>query len=284
MDPISHSATDARPTRREALNVDRLREQLVSNGPCAFVDVVDETGSTNSDLAEKVSGRPKARLEFGALFAEYQTAGKGRMGRAFTAPPRSQLIVSVVLVPGVENLSRVGTLSLAAGLALVDTLGAHSGATLKWPNDLLIKDKKMSGILAEGVDFGGDDPAVIMGIGLNVSLTQDELPVPHASSLALQGLECDRTTLAVDLINNLVNRTQQWRTHHSEMIADYRRSCATVGQEVRVHLPGEKLVHGVVADVNEYGHVLVREHVSGELQEFAVGDIVHLRMEHQWQY
>lgn len=131
MDPISHSATDARPTRREALDVDRLREQLVSNGPCAFVDVVDETGSTNSDLAEKVSGRPKARLEFGALFAEYQTAGKGRMGRAFTAPPRSQLIVSVVLVPGVENLSRVGTLSLAAGLALVDTLGAHSGATLK---------------------------------------------------------------------------------------------------------------------------------------------------------
>lgn len=284
MNLIPNHAGSALSTTREALDANRLREELVSNGPCSFVDVVEETGSTNEDLAAKVTGKPKAGLAFGVLLAEHQTAGKGRMGRSFTAPPRSQLIVSIVVVPSAENLPRAGTLSLAAGLALVDTLGAESAAMLKWPNDLVISDKKMSGILAQGVDFGSDDPAVIMGIGLNVSLTKDELPVPHASSLLLQGMECDRTSLAIELVRNIVTRTEQWRKRHSELIADYKRTCATIGQDVRVHLPGGDVVQGVVLDVNEEGHVLVRPEGEGELREFAVGDIIHLRMKHQWQY
>lgn len=269
---------------REALNVERLRHELVDKGPCSFVDVVEETGSTNSDLAARITGKPKEGLAFGALLSEHQTSGKGRMGRSFTAPPRSQLIVSVVLVPGVSNVERVGTLSLAAGLALVDSLGPDSGATLKWPNDLLINDKKMSGILAEGVDFGTDDPAVIMGIGLNVSLDESELPVPHASSLSLQGIDCDRTELAIAVITNLADRVEQWRTDHAQMIDDYKKACATLGEQVRVHLPGEKILQGVVTDINEEGHVVVREESTGTLHELAVGDVVHLRMRHQWHY
>lgn len=274
------------PLNREMLDVEKLKRELANLGPCAFVDVVEETGSTNTDLAERLRGTVKGGSAFGVLLADHQTAGKGRMGRSFGAPPRTMLILSMVIVPGAERLEQVGTLSLAAGLALIDVLGSSSGASLKWPNDVLINGKKMCGILAEGVDIGTDDPAIVMGLGLNVDLTEQELPVPHASSLRLQGITVDRTDLAISVITRLVARIEQWRDDHEQLIEDYRGACSSLGEQVRVHLPGEKILEGVARDVTSQGHIVVAEGAdgAGPRHELCVGDVVHLRLNQQWQY
>lgn len=167
---------------RPPLNEAALRHSLLQPGGLwTSFDIVPETGSTNSDLAARAGS-----LDEGAvLVAEVQTAGRGRLDRTWSAPPRSGLFVSVLLKPGADiPVERWGWLPLLAGVASAAGLSRAAGVDmyLKWPNDLLVKidgeERKTGGILAER---SGDD-AVVIGIGLNVTLHAEELPVPEAGS------------------------------------------------------------------------------------------------------
>jgi BirA family biotin operon repressor/biotin-[acetyl-CoA-carboxylase] ligase len=166
------------------LDAATLRDALV--GPWAQLDVVERTGSTNADLmAAAMDGAPDRSV----LVADYQEAGRGRLTRNWVAPPGSGIAVSVLLRPEGVPPSRFGWLPLLAGLAVLDTVRACTDAPsgLKWPNDLLLgtERRKVAGILAEVAD--PVRPAVVVGIGLNVSAAPPDQP--GATSLAEEGAD-----------------------------------------------------------------------------------------------
>jgi biotin-[acetyl-CoA-carboxylase] ligase BirA-like protein len=264
---------------RPPLNERALSRALVRPGGLwREIRLVQETGSTNADLAELARTGAEPGL---VLVAEAQTAGRGRMGRTWTAPPRSGLSFSVLL-PQEESVTRLGWLPLLAGVAVVSALrgftevaGLHRGrmadAVLKWPNDVLIGERKLAGILAERVGSG-----VIIGIGLNVSLRTDELPVPTATSLLIEGAPADRDPVLRAILRELAVRYEEFRTGREADLRDaYRALCGTLGRQVRVELPDGSVVTGEAAGIEEAGRLLVRT-PDGE-QLLNAGDVVYVR-------
>lgn len=252
------------------------------------VTVRAETGSTNSDLlAAARDGAPEGTV----LAAEVQTAGRGRLDRRWICPPRAALSFSVLLRPdGVPAVAR-GWIPLLAGVAVAAGLRAQAGldARLKWPNDVLVGGAKIAGILAEQA---GD--AIVLGIGINVTTRRDELPVPHATSVVLAGAAPDREQLLVAVLGELETWYRRWvaavaagppvldRTVRggpggdpAGLRAEYLRLSATVGQQVRVSMPGGKLVTGRAGDVDATGRLVVGT-ASGPVPVSA-GDVVHVR-------
>lgn len=272
------------------LDAEALRHALVGTAgePYTALEVVDEIGSTNAELrARAAAGAPDRSV----LVAEYQAAGRGRLGRVWTAPPRTQVAVSVLLRPGPVSPDLFGWLPLATGLAVRDGLRVAAGvdATLKWPNDVLVDGRKIAGILAEmttvpgGGDFSVRLPAVVVGVGINISLTEDQLPVPHATSLALAGGSTDRDAVARAVLEALALRHRQWRecergsgsTVSDELMAVYSESCSTIGAEVRVELPGGIVRTGRADRVDREGRLVVVD-TDGEFA-VAAGDVTHVR-------
>ena len=227
------------------------------------IDVVESTGSTNADLL--ASDAPHGAV----LIARHQSAGRGRRGRQWSAPADTQLIFSVLL--RVTDVERLGTLTLAAGLAVTDVIAP---ATLKWPNDVLIDGRKLCGILAEAASGPGGEFTVVVGVGLNHLLTREQLPVPHATSLALEGVDVTRERLTVDVLTALAARLEQWRTNDPQLMADYRATCSSIGQDVRLEAPTGN-VEGTVIAVADDGRIII----DGEA--FAAGDVTHLRLRGQ---
>ncbi|MFS0130778.1 biotin--[acetyl-CoA-carboxylase] ligase [Corynebacterium striatum] len=269
------------------LDIERIRTALADD--FAVIDYVEQTGSTNTDLmqAENVADGT-------VLLANEQVSGKGRLGRTWVSPAGSQLILSVLILP--EALEYLGTLPLASGLAVTDTV---EGSVLKWPNDVHIDGNKLCGILAEAGPVGAAfksvpktefnkaevnkaevapkteagatlSARVVVGMGLNVTLTREQLPIEKATSLALEGRDTDRTELAIALLKNLRRRITQWENQDPQLMADYRRVCSSIGQEVRLEAPTGDVV-GVVESIADDGRI----NVGGEY--YSAGDVTHLR-------
>lgn len=247
------------------MDINVLQKKLVAQGPYSRVTHVERTGSTNADLIDDIDAP-----DWSVRLADHQSAGRGRQGRSWTAPAGSQLIASILLRP--RNLTDIGTVPLAVGVALTDVIPQ---ARLKWPNDLLIDGRKLCGILAEARFH--PDTAIVIGFGLNVSLARQDLPVLHATSLALEGLRTERTELAVDTLLALHRRLGQWERRDPALMADYRRVSASLGQQVRVELPGPAQLYGEVTAVLDDGRLQVRTE-DGDTQVLAAGDVTHLRL------
>jgi BirA family biotin operon repressor/biotin-[acetyl-CoA-carboxylase] ligase len=256
---------------RAPLDELRLRALLGPRWP--RVDVVASTASTNADLLA-ARGAPDRTL----LVAEQQHAGRGRLDRSWVSPPGAGLTFSALFRPRVP-IARWGWLPLLAGVALVDAVGATTGVTvaLKWPNDLLAADgRKLAGILVQSVE-----DAAVIGIGLNVSTTNDELPVGTATSLVLQGAgEVDRTELLAAIAQALETRITQWEIAAGDAVVSgvasaYRDRCATLGAAVRVHLAAGGELTGIAADIDDAGRLVVRTPAGDE--RVGAGDVVHLR-------
>lgn len=256
-------------------------------GSWSRVDVVARTGSTNADLlavADTAGDRT-------ALIADVQDAGRGRHSRSFTAPARSQVIVSaLVKLPGVPPGS-VGWLPLLTGVAVVDVLRTVTevDAVLKWPNDVLIRGDESSGyaggkVAGILVEVASTHPVVtaVSGVGINVSLTEAELPVPTATSLQLAGAAViDRGTVVRAFLRAVGSALDEWRESgwDTAPIAElYRSRCDTLGRRVRVTMPGDTELVGVATDIDEHGRVVIVPE-SGDTTPVAVsaGDVTHLR-------
>ena len=146
-------------------------------------------------------------LPEGALVvADHQTAGRGRLGRAWEAPAGTALLCSLLLKPPPERSAP--ELSLVAGVAVADTLETTLGLSvqLKWPNDVMLRRRKVAGCLAEA-----HDSAVVLGIGVNVNQTRDQLPENAGSLRSLTGREWDREALLQTLLADLGSRYSEWR-------------------------------------------------------------------------
>jgi len=273
------------------------------DGPTApsrtrFLDVrtVASTGSTNADVMELAR---HGEAEGVVLVADHQTAGRGRAGRTWTAPPGASLLCTVLLRPPAAVAPLVTfALAVAAAEAVEQVAGIRPG--LKWPNDLVVettaedgsvRTRKLAGILAEAewpagshIAAGYREPAaheratVAAGIGLNVRWP-DDLPDDLAEiAVALDHLGADvsRDEVLDALLDRLDVRYGALVAGDVASVLDaWRARSATLGRQVRVDLGPDDLV-GTAVDVTEGGHLVV-EALEGGRRTIAVGDVVHLR-------
>lgn len=258
------------------LDAATLRDGLVGPGmPWRQLDVVAETGSTNADLLARAEAG--ADIDGSVLLAEYQNAGRGRHGRQWTAPPRTQVALSVGVSGASVPHSGWGWLTLATGVAVADALaaaGVHAG--LKWPNDVLVDGGKLAGILAE---VAAPSRMIVVGLGLNVSLTAEQAPDPVATSLLMLGSSAtDRNALARTILRGLARRIDAWRTAggaDAALIADYQHYSLTLNSRVRASMPGDREVVGVARYVDETGRLCID--TGAQTVAISAGDITHLR-------
>ena len=229
------------------------------------VSVVDLTASTQDDLAEKIiAGDGKSG---DVIAANYQSAGRGRLERTFLAPPSTALLFSIYLTPK-RSRDDWGFIPLLAGFSLADTLRKISAdVSIKWPNDLLIDEMKVGGIISAAVGQG-----VVIGIGINVSTTTAELPVDGATSLALAGVnKLDRNFLLPLLLNAFEKDFTQWDQGVS-FLEKYSLLSGTQGREVTITGPSENTIRSRALSFDEQGRLHLED---GQI--VTVGDVVHLR-------
>lgn len=253
----------------------------------------EELGSTHDALREAWRAS-EGRLPSGTGIATFsQTSGRGRHGRAWIAPPGKTLALSVLVVAGdaAEAARGFGWLTLAAGLAVRDVLApllpAGADLSMKWPNDVLVDGRKISGILGELLDPRPGSLAASIGIGLNLTLGEDELPVPHATSLAIAGVEVDdalRDRLPEAIAARLLARAAaleeaRWDAEASGLRAELERSCSTVGQQVRATLPGGDAIVGRAVGIDGGGRLLIEraDRPGAEPYALAAGDVERVR-------
>ena len=236
------------------------------------VRVVASTGSTNADLVTAALAGDRAEK---VLVAEEQTSGRGRLDRGWASPPRSGLTFSMLVVPH-WPITEWGWVPLAAGVALVEAVRAScelDDAGVKWPNDLLVGERKCAGVLAE---IAGD--TVVVGIGLNVTTRADELPdgavgAAAPTSLLLEGAATtDRGTLLLSILRRFDHLLSNDAAAVRERLQEV---CSTIGAQVRVELPGDATVEGTAVDVDHDGRLVV-ETDEGR-RHFAAGDVRHIR-------
>jgi BirA family biotin operon repressor/biotin-[acetyl-CoA-carboxylase] ligase len=238
------------------------------------LEVVPEIGSTNAALvATAADDSPEGAV----LVAEHQVAGRGRLDRIWTSPPRAGLTVSVLLRPDVPAARRAW-LPLLTGVALAEAVGEVTGvrASLKWPNDLLAGDgRKLAGILAES-----RGTAVVVGVGLNVSTTEAELPDTGTSLSRVTGATVDRAPVLLAYLRALERRYRAWTDVLGDPVSsglaqDYVRWCSTVGTDVAVTLPDGSILEGVARAIDWDGRLVVAT-PEGTV-ELASGDVRHVR-------
>ena len=242
---------------RAALDVAGVRSDLVGpDRPLRRLDMVETTGSTNADLLARYSDGED--VDGTVLIAEYQTAGRGRHGRTWTAPARSQIAFSLGV--GAHGLPPTawGWLPLLTGVAVADAVAATTGieAGLKWPNDIQVGEGKLGGILAE---MAGT--LIVVGVGLNVTLTAQEAPDPRATSLLMLGSTMtDRSALLGGILAELTARIDRWTAFGGPdpaLAKDYRQHSLTLDTRVRATLPGDRDIVGMATDINELGHLCI---------------------------
>jgi len=241
-----------------------------------FADVrwLAETGSTNADALALARGGAAEGI---VLVADHQTAGRGRLGRSWTAPPRASLLTTVLLRP---DAAAAELCTMAVALSMADAVASTTGVDvrLKWPNDLVVAIpddtvRKLAGVLAEADWSDAARPAVAVGIGVNCNWPPvDEVPAELAGTLAslnhLTGAEVDRGRLLDAHLDALERR---YPVEPASLVAEWRTRSATLGRAVRLELPDGTTHEGTATDVTDDGRLVV------DGRAFTAGDVTHLR-------
>ena len=240
------------------------------------LEVLEEAGSTNSELvARAADGWPDRSV----LLTDRQTAGRGRLGRSWVAPPGTSLAVSVLVRPALP-LERYGWLSLLAGAAMTAAVRSLGGdADLKWPNDVLIRGRKVCGVLAEALPDGS---GAVLGTGLNHRIPAEALPVPTATSLLVEGLPTDPDAAVAAYLEALWALLDAFVAADGDpgssgLRASVEAVCGTIGSRVRVQLPDGRDLVGSATGLDGDGRLLVAGGPDAAPLAVAAGDVTHLR-------
>jgi BirA family transcriptional regulator, biotin operon repressor / biotin---[acetyl-CoA-carboxylase] ligase len=221
--------------------------------------------STNLELARNLT---PLTPHFSAVIAASQTAGLGRLGRSWESPVKSSLSLSVFLSG--ESIAEPGWVNLLASLAVkraVSELGVI-GSGVKWPNDVLVSGKKISGILAQLLPQGD----LILGIGLNLTPQSSELAM--ATSLQEQGVATDLDTAAALVGKQLAGLLDAFAVDSAEVKSLFSQSCVTLGQKVRAELPCGGEVLGLASEIDSAGQLVI---LTPEAISLSAADVWHLR-------
>lgn len=202
-----------------------------------------------------------------------QTAGRGRLGREWVAPAGRCLAASILVRPSVPE-HQWSWLPLAVGLALVQAVDPFVAgrARLKWPNDVLVGERKVAGILCER---RGD--AVVVGIGVNLTLDEASLPTDSSTSLALEGADGTAEALADAVLHDTLQGLRDLvpQLGSEPLRTAIERHCVTLGSHVRVALPDGSSVTGTATRLGPAGEVELDTDAGP--QSFSVGDVTHVR-------
>ena len=266
-------------------------ELPLSRAAVPSLEVLPRAGSTNDELRVRAA----ALGDLSTIVTTDQRSGRGRLGREWVAPPGTALAVSVLLRPVLPAgeplaLSHYGWLPLIAGLAMARAVASivprgDERTGLKWPNDVQVDGAKISGLLGELLPTGD---GVVMGAGLNLSQTREELPIPTATSLRLAGsMLNDNELVDVALAAYLTELSALYSgfvrlggdPEGSGIRDELRDTCTTLGAQVRVELPGADDLHGTATDIDRAGRLIVRRSSDGQSVSVAAGDVTHVRYE-----
>lgn len=240
------------------------------------LEVLETAGSTNDVLRSRAAELP----DLAVLVTDNQTDGRGRLGRVWVAPPGRTLAISVLLKPTGLAPGAYGWFPLLAGLAMSRAVGrlVPSPVAVKWPNDVLIGGRKVSGILAELLPGMS---GVVVGAGVNLTLTEEELPVATATSLTLAGAEHpDPDAVLVAYLTELSVLYREFLSAGGDAVRSALRdevaeACETIGRAVRIELPGGQALLGTAVALDDEGRLIVESDAG--LTAVAVGDVTHLR-------
>jgi BirA family biotin operon repressor/biotin-[acetyl-CoA-carboxylase] ligase len=260
----------------DAVDLDR------SAALAARIAVLPSAGSTNDELIMRAGGNdPWPSLS--VVATDTQTAGRGRRGRAWVAPPGTSLAASVLLRPDLPS-EALGWIPLLTGLAVARTLAAAGAdARVKWPNDVLLGGRKVCGILAELLPGGA---GVVVGIGINLTLSPDQLPVPTATSLAIEGIALTADEVLAGCLTELRTLVGDLQAaggdpEGSGLRAAVSAACDTIGRAVRVELPSGEVLLGTAVALGADGRLEVQADATsgglGKIVSVSAGDVTHLR-------
>lgn len=260
------------------------------------VEVLPSIGSTNEYARRILVGDALQRRSYGELSlvsTSDQNAGKGRLDRVWVAPPGTSLATSFIVRPHAHPATTIAPdryhwfTSLAA-LAACDVLERLCGLrpSIKWPNDVLLGNRKVCGVLAQLVIEPEGQISVVVGIGMNLNMGQEELPVPTATSAFVEAGQ------PVDLNRALEALAQGFERHYRDFVAvgfdagadggtyslirKLKDRMSTLGATLAIHLPGDEVFRGVGVDLTHEGELVVRS-ANGDERSFTVGDVVHVR-------
>ncbi|MER7447422.1 biotin--[acetyl-CoA-carboxylase] ligase [Microbacterium sp. NPDC097977] len=247
-----------------------------TRGVASRLEVLPAIGSTNTELSERAADA-REWPHLSVLLTDTQTAGRARLDRSWTAPPGSSLAVSVLLRRLPADPDARAWIPLAAGLAMSEAIAEQlpeHRVAVKWPNDVLVEGRKICGILAQATS-----DAVIVGTGVNTAMTAAELPVPTATSFAALGVRADADRLLSVYLRQLDMRISDLAEAGDAVAGGLHAAvsarCATIGLDVRVTLPGERVLVGTAVAVDQAGRLVVLS--AGEHVAVSAGDVVHVR-------
>jgi BirA family biotin operon repressor/biotin-[acetyl-CoA-carboxylase] ligase len=273
----------ATPAAFQPLNAQSIQRTLSTKSFGRTLHVLDEVASTNTHAAAlALDGAPHGTV----VVAETQTAGRGRLGRRWHSPSGKNLHCSILLraMPAREQqplwLSWIPlTAALAIGRAV--QVVANLKVSVKWPNDLLIGDRKLGGVLCESSGVGTAHAAVIVGIGLNVNIRRDEFPEELreiATSLMIEAQQpFDRAALLSTLLSELETRCESFLAgNHGDILKEYMLRCSTIGRRVRIELAHGEQMDGTAKSIEVDGSLrIIRD--DRTTVDIRAGDVIHLR-------
>ncbi|NNN18330.1 MAG: biotin--[acetyl-CoA-carboxylase] ligase [Acidimicrobiaceae bacterium] len=241
------------------------------------LDEVDSTNRVVSDLAKQ--GLSEGQI----ILADHQIAGRGRLDRDWIDIPGSSVLMSVLLRPKI-GAQFFFLITSALSLAALQVLEAKYSISckLKWPNDVMVSDKKIAGVLAEAAFEGAENVWVVVGIGLNCLQSEQDLARlgRGATSIFVEsGVMLDKEE-RVDLSKQIASKFASLYLSLEDsggriaLASLYRNSCDTIGKLVRVEMPDD-IVVGVASDISVEGNLLVQ--TDSCLRAIAAGDVIHLR-------
>lgn len=278
----------------DQLKLDRLKSILRTHSFGKMLRYTSSTASTNADALAFLQQHPEpASLNGMAILAECQTAGRGRRGRTWHSPALGNIYSSVIVIPNPGTTQPGPWLSwvpLFSALAVAECLSSHTGlsVSVKWPNDLLIGERKLGGILCEQTSIPNKTMAIVVGIGLNINATLDGFPDElrtGATSLSAEGgRSFDRVAILADLYFRLEQRLDRLLLDGpTGMIDEFTQCCSTLGHRVRVTLEEQGVVQGIAESIGPDGCLCLRvvsdtdAALAGSLLEIRSAEVVHVR-------
>ncbi len=276
----------AAPLGLQDLSADAVRALLQTRTLGWALHILEETDSTNTAalaLAQQGAGHGTV------LAADRQTAGRGRLGRHWFSPPGENLYCSVILrrtPPGDHRWDDLSWLPLISAVAAAHAIRKVAGLhpSLKWPNDILVGERKVGGILCEGGGASSQNVYVVVGIGINVNTRRESFPEDLrslATSLrSATDRQVNRAALLAGWLAELEARSDALLAGRlKELGLEYEALCSTLGRRVRVNLAGGQVVEGRADSLGPDGSLRVSPEAepAGTLVEIRVGDVVHLR-------
>lgn len=282
------------PLIADRLDIDRLNASLRTRAFGRVLHYTPSTASTNADALAYLQQPATAPAPHGlVILADCQTSGRGRRGRTWHSPPQGNIYTSVIVVPrpGTNGIGPwLSWIPLFAALAVADSLTTQTtlAVSVKWPNDLLINEKKIGGILCEQTTTPDRTMAVVIGIGLNINAALDNFPEDlrsGATTIAAEGgRPFDRVPILADLFLRLEQRMDRlFLDGPAGMVQEFTQRCATLGRTVRVTLEEQGIVQGVAESIGPDGCLRLRV-TSGtsparspSLMEVRSAEVVHLR-------